>query len=182
MEGIKHKTCECEWLKHTHMVLFLHGFPELWYTWRHQMVYMAAHGYRTVAPDLRGLGDTTGAPTGDATKFTMLHVVGDIVALIGAVAAPEEEKVFVVGHDWGSLVAWNLAMYRPDKIRALVNMSVVFTPRNPKMKPVEALRALFGDDYYVCRIQVLSISSYFLCFCTYILLEYQSTSGMVRKL
>lgn len=163
MEGIKHTTVSVNGLNmhiaelgQGPMVLFLHGFPELWYTWRHQMVYMAAHGYRAVAPDLRGFGDTTGAPTGDPTKFTMLHVVGDIVALIGAVAAPEEDKVFVVGHDWGSLVAWNLAMYRPDKIRALLNMSVVFTPRNPKMKPLDALRALYGDDYYVCRIQVLS--------------------------
>lgn len=82
--------------------------------------------------------------------------MGDIVALIGAeAAAEEEEKVFVAGHDWGAMVAWALAMYRPDKIRALVNMSIVFIPRNPKMNRIDTLRALYGDDFNICRIQVL---------------------------
>jgi pimeloyl-ACP methyl ester carboxylesterase len=86
------------------LVLFIHGFPELWYSWRHQILFMAANGYRAVAPDLRGYGDTTGAPTDDISKFTTLHIVGDLVALLQAIA-PDEEKVFVVGHDWGALIA-----------------------------------------------------------------------------
>nr|GLL42150.1 bifunctional epoxide hydrolase 2-like isoform X1 [Ipomoea trifida] len=114
-----------------------------------------SQGYRAVAPDLRGYGDTTGAPTDDPSKFTSLHVVGDLVALISAVAAEDEEKVFVVGHDWGAMMAWALCLYRPDKVKALVNMSVCFTPRNPKSKPLETLRAVYGDDYYICRFQVL---------------------------
>ncbi|KAJ0811398.1 putative soluble epoxide hydrolase [Helianthus annuus] len=134
-------------------ILFIHGFPELWYTWRHQMLYLASHGYRAVAPDLRGYGDTTGAPTNDPTKFTTLHVVGDLVALIEAVVAPGEEKVFVVGHDWGAFMAWALCLYRPDKVKAVVNLSVPFSPRNPKFKPVDALRALYGNDYYIIRFQ-----------------------------
>ncbi|KAD3641533.1 hypothetical protein E3N88_30757 [Mikania micrantha] len=100
-------------------ILFIHGFPELWYTWRHQMVYLASHGYRAVAPDLRGYGDTTGAPASDPSKFTSFHVVGDLVALIDAVVAPAEAKVFVVGHDWGAVIAWALCLYRPDKVKAL---------------------------------------------------------------
>ncbi|KAJ9550041.1 hypothetical protein OSB04_022584 [Centaurea solstitialis] len=135
------------------MILFIHGFPELWYTWRHQIRYLASKGYRAVAPDLRGFGDTTGAPTDDATKFTTLHVVGDLVALIEAVAGPGEEKVFVVAHDWGAIQAWALCLYRPDKVKALVNMSVPFSPRNPKIKPIDALRALYGNDYYIVRFQ-----------------------------
>ncbi|XP_019151784.1 PREDICTED: bifunctional epoxide hydrolase 2-like [Ipomoea nil] len=134
------------------VVLFLHGFPECWYTWRHQMCFLASQGYRAVAPDLRGYGDTTGAPTDDPSKFTSLHVVGDLVALLSVVAA-DEEKVFVVGHDWGAMMAWALCLYRPDKVKALVNMSVCFTPRNPKSKPLETLRAVYGDDYYICRFQ-----------------------------
>ncbi|MFS8030084.1 putative soluble epoxide hydrolase [Helianthus anomalus] len=134
-------------------ILFIHGFPELWYTWRHQMIYLASHGYRAVAPDLRGYGDTTGAPTNDPTKFTTLHVVGDLVGLIEAVVAPGEEKVFVVGHDWGAFMAWALCLYRPDKVKAVVNLSVPFSPRNPKFKPVDALRALYGNDYYIIRFQ-----------------------------
>ncbi|KAI3692348.1 hypothetical protein L6452_32162 [Arctium lappa] len=135
------------------MILFIHGFPEVWYTWRHQILYFASQGYRAVAPDLRGYGDTTGAPTDDPTKFTTHHVVGDLVALIDAVAAPGEDKVFVVGHDWGAVHAWALCLYRPDKVKSLVNMSVPFTPRNPMIKPVDALRAVYGNDYYIVRFQ-----------------------------
>ncbi|KAL8201095.1 hypothetical protein R6Q57_012434 [Mikania cordata] len=134
-------------------ILFIHGFPELWYTWRHQMVYLASHGYRAVAPDLRGYGDTTGAPASDPSKFTSFHVVGDLVALIDAVVEPAEAKVFVVGHDWGALIAWALCLYRPDKVKALVNLSVTFSPRNPRFKPVDGLRALYGNDYYIVRFQ-----------------------------
>ncbi|KAD3641530.1 hypothetical protein R6Q59_004148 [Mikania micrantha] len=132
------------------IVLLLHGFPELWYSWRHQILFLAAHGYRAVAPDLRGYGDTTGAPLDDPTKFTALHVVGDLVALIDAIGA---DKVFVVGHDWGALIAWRLCLFRPDKVKALVSLSVPFTPRNPHQKPVENLRLAYGDDHYICRFQ-----------------------------
>nr|GMD60408.1 bifunctional epoxide hydrolase 2-like isoform X1 [Ipomoea batatas] len=141
------------------VVLFLHGFPECWYTWRHQMCFLASQGYRAVAPDLRGYGETTGAPNDDPSKFTSLHVVGDLVALISAVAAEDEEKVFVVGHDWGAMMAWALCLYRPDKVKALVNMSVCFTPRNPKAKPLQTLRAVYGDDYYICRFQKNSVNT-----------------------
>ncbi|KAL4570342.1 hypothetical protein LXL04_025994 [Taraxacum kok-saghyz] len=134
-------------------ILFIHGFPELWYTWRYQILYLASHGYRALAPDLRGYGDTTGAPTSDTTKFTTLHVVGDLVELINTMAAPGEEKVFVVGHDWGATIAWALCLYRPDKVKALVNMSVTFNPRNRKIKPIDGLRALYGNDYYIIRFQ-----------------------------
>ncbi|KAG6428139.1 hypothetical protein SASPL_112388 [Salvia splendens] len=134
------------------LVLFIHGFPELWYSWRHQMTFVAARGYHAVAPDMRGYGETTGAPLEDPSKFTIMHLVGDLIALLDAVA-PNEEKVFVVGHDWGANVAWHLAMYRPDRVRALVNLSVPFTPRNPAMNPVESFQKLYGDDHYICRFQ-----------------------------
>lgn len=131
-------------------VLLLHGFPELWYTWRHQMRALAAAGYRAVAPDLRGYGDSD-APPGGPEQYTALHVVGDLVALIDSLG---EKQVFVVAHDWGALTAWSLCLFRPDRVRALVALSVAFTPRSPARKPVEGLRSLYGDDYYVCRIQV----------------------------
>ncbi|CAI0467288.1 unnamed protein product [Linum tenue] len=101
------------------VVLFVHGFPELWYCWRHQMAAVASNGYRAVAPDLRGFGDTD-APA-DPASYTALHVVGDLVA--------------------------------PDKVKALVNMSVLFNPRSPNRKPLPTLKAFLGDDYYVCRFQ-----------------------------
>ncbi|KAM3345220.1 epoxide hydrolase A [Capsicum galapagoense] len=134
-------------------ILFLHGFPELWYSWRYQIVYLAEHGYCAVAPDLRGYGDTTGAPLNDPSKFSIFHHVGDLVALIEAIA-PNEDNVFVVGHDWGATIAWHLCLFRPDKVKALVNLSVHFPRRNPQMNTVERGKAFYGEDYYICRFQV----------------------------
>ncbi|KAG5514209.1 hypothetical protein RHGRI_035568 [Rhododendron griersonianum] len=155
MDQIKHKTLFLNGIN-MHVaeigqgppVLFLHGFPELWYSWRHQMLSLSSLGYRSIAPDLRGYGDTDAPPS--AASYTALHIVGDLVALLDALALA---RVFLVGHDWGAIVAWYLCLLRPDRIRALVNMSVVFSPRNPKRKPIESLRAAFGDDYYICRFQ-----------------------------
>lgn len=59
-----------------------------------------------------------------------------------------------MGHDWGAMVAWSLCMFRPDKVTALVNLSVAFQPRSPHLKPLEMLRAIYGDDYYICAFQV----------------------------
>ncbi|XP_061349091.1 uncharacterized protein LOC133294449 isoform X2 [Gastrolobium bilobum] len=132
------------------LILFIHGFPDLWYSWRHQITALASLGYRCVAPDLRGFGDTTVPAT--PTSYTSLHVVGDLIGLLDAIAN-DQEKVFVVGHDWGALTAWYLSLYRPDRIKAMVNLSVAFSPRNPKRKPLETLRAVYGNDYYICRFQ-----------------------------
>lgn len=161
MEGIQHKTISVKGLNmhiaeigQGPLVLLLHGFPDLWYTWRHQIIHLAANGYRAVAPDLRGYGDTTGAPADDHTKFTVHHIVGDLVALIDSIKDDIEDKVFVVGHDWGAIIAWKLCMYRPDKVRALANMSVPFMRRHPEVKTVELFRRLCGDDHYICRLQV----------------------------
>lgn len=131
------------------VALLLHGFPELWYTWRHQMPALAAAGYRAVAPDLRGYGDSD-APAGGPSKYTALHVVGDLVALVDSLG---QEQVFVVAHDWGALIAWYMCLFRPDKVKALVAMSVAFIPRDPAQTLVEAYRSLYGDEYYVCRFQ-----------------------------
>lgn len=131
-------------------VLFLHGFPELWYSWRHQMLSLSSLGYRAIAPDLRGYGETD-APS-CTTSYTAFHIVGDLLGLLDALGL---EKVFLVGHDWGAIIAWYFCLFRPDRIKALVNLSVVFNPRNPSTKPIETLRAIFGDDYYMCRFQVI---------------------------
>ena len=159
MEGIEHRTVKVNGINmhiaekgQGPVILFLHGFPELWYSWRHQIVALASLGYRAVAPDLRGYGDTD-APA-EPASYTSLHVVGDLVALLDTITA-DQDKVFVVAHDWGAIIACHLCLYRPDKVKALLNLSVAFTPRNPRRKPLESLRALHGDDYYICRFQVL---------------------------
>ncbi|XP_072984271.1 epoxide hydrolase 1-like [Typha latifolia] len=130
------------------VVLFLHGFPELWYSWRHQILSLAGRGYRAVAPDLRGYGDSDAPPS--ISSYTALHIIGDLVALIELLG---QDKVFVVGHDWGAAIAWYLCLLRPDKVKALVNLSVSFTARRPDRKPLDTIRAIFGDDHYICRFQ-----------------------------
>ncbi|KAH7517049.1 hypothetical protein FEM48_Zijuj09G0020500 [Ziziphus jujuba var. spinosa] len=130
------------------VVLFLHGFPELWYSWRHQLLSLSALGYRAIAPDLRGYGDSDAPPS--AASYTAHHIVGDLVGLLDHLGI---DKVFLVGHDWGAIVAWYLCLFRPDRVKALVNLSVPFRPRNPTRKPVESFKALFGEDFYMCRFQ-----------------------------
>ncbi|KAJ9550043.1 hypothetical protein OSB04_022586 [Centaurea solstitialis] len=159
MEGIQHKWVRANGLNihiaekgEGPLVLFVHGFPELWYSWRHQILYLADHGYREVALDLRGYGDTTGAPVDDPTKFTIHHLVGDLIGLLDAITN-QEEKVFVVGHDWGANIAWHLCMFRPDRVKALVNLSVPFMPWNPKGDTIQILRAVYGEDHYIVRFQ-----------------------------
>ncbi|KAI6684938.1 hypothetical protein NL676_030851 [Syzygium grande] len=155
MEGIEHRTLSVNGIA-MHVaekgrgpaVLLLHGFPELWYTWRRQIHALASLGYRALAPDLRGYGNTE-APA-PAECYTCHHVVGDVVALMDELG---EEEVHVVGHDWGALVGWYLCMFRPERVRSYVCLTVPFRPRNPRMKPVESMRAFFGDDYYICRFQ-----------------------------
>ncbi|KAK6121144.1 hypothetical protein DH2020_045132 [Rehmannia glutinosa] len=161
MDGIQHRTVHVNGINmhvaekgaaHGPVVLFLHGFPELWYTWRHQMSAFAALGYRAVAPDLRGYSDTDAPP--DASSYTCLHVVGDVVALIESLSSGGGGGgVYVVAHDWGAMVGWYLCLFRPDLVKAYVALTVPFRPRHSGMRPVEGMRAFFGDDYYMCRFQ-----------------------------
>ncbi|KAK7284391.1 hypothetical protein RJT34_19136 [Clitoria ternatea] len=155
MEGIKHRRVEVNGIKmqiaekgHGPVVLFLHGFPEFWYSWRHQIVALSSLGYHAVAPDLRGYGDTE-APS-SMSSYTGFHIVGDLVALIDSLGV---DQVFLVAHDWGATIGWYLCMFRPDRIKAYVCLSVPFPRRDPNVKTVDAMRAVYGDDYYVCRAQ-----------------------------
>ncbi|KAL6893753.1 hypothetical protein ACP4OV_007851 [Aristida adscensionis] len=135
-------------------VVFLHGFPELWYSWRHQMARLAARGYRCVAPDLRGYGGTAAPP--EVAAYSAFHVVGDVVALLDALGL---DKVFVVGHDWGAIIAWYLCLFRPDRVIALVNTSVAFMRHiiaragPDAVKTTDYFNRLYGPSYYICRFQ-----------------------------
>jgi pimeloyl-ACP methyl ester carboxylesterase len=129
------------------LVLLLHGFPECWYSWRHQLTALAAAGYHVVAPDQRGYG-RTGGPA-EADQYTMLHLTGDVIGLMDALGA---EQAVVAGHDWGAPVAWNTALLRPDRIRGVIGLSVPYTPRGSS-RPIEMLRAVFTDGFYICYFQ-----------------------------
>jgi pimeloyl-ACP methyl ester carboxylesterase len=129
------------------LVVLLHGFPELSTTWRHQLAALAAAGYRAVAPDQRGYGQTESPERDDA--YTMLHLVGDVIGLLDALG---EAQAVVIGHDWGAPVAWNAALLRPDRVRAVVGMNVPARDR-PPARPTELMRLRFGDGYYQLRFQ-----------------------------
>jgi pimeloyl-ACP methyl ester carboxylesterase len=106
------------------LVVLCHGFPESWYSWRHQLPALAAAGFHAVAPDMRGYGRTDGPDEMD--QYTLLHLVGDMVGLLDALGA---ESAVIAGHDWGAPVAWHAALLRPDRFRAVIGLSVPFRPR-----------------------------------------------------
>ncbi|MGY9074192.1 MAG: alpha/beta fold hydrolase [Acidimicrobiales bacterium] len=105
------------------LVVFCHGFPESWYSWRHQIPAVAAAGYRAVGLSMRGYGGTS-APQ-DIDAYSIHHLIGDVTAVVNALG---EETAVVVGHDWGAPVAWYSALMRPDMFRAVAALSVPFMP------------------------------------------------------
>jgi pimeloyl-ACP methyl ester carboxylesterase len=130
------------------LVLLCHGWPESWYSWRHQLPALAAAGYHAVAPDMRGYGRTD-APK-EIDRYTVFHLVGDMLGLTDALAA---KQAAIVGHDWGSIVAWSAAQLRPDRFRAVVGVSVPFLPRLP-LPPTQMFKAAAGDNFmYILYFQ-----------------------------
>jgi pimeloyl-ACP methyl ester carboxylesterase len=134
------------------LVLLCHGFPELWISWRAQLEALAAAGYRAAAPDMRGYGGTT-APD-DATAYTQLHLVGDMVELVRAL---KETQAVIVGHDWGAPVAWNSALLRPDVFRAVVGMSVPYAPPG-RVEMLSALSQAGIHDFYLQYFQAPGVA------------------------
>jgi pimeloyl-ACP methyl ester carboxylesterase len=130
------------------LVLLCHGFPESWYSWRHQLPALAAAGFRAVAPDMRGYGGSDAPPR--VEDYTIFHLIGDVLGLTDALG---EKQAVIVGHDWGAVVAWNAALLRPDRFRAVVGMSVPFFPRGP-IKPTDMFRAAAGENFmYILYFQ-----------------------------
>jgi pimeloyl-ACP methyl ester carboxylesterase len=156
------------------LVILCHGFPECWYSWRHQLRALAEAGFRTVAPDLRGYGRSDRPE--EVEKYTILHNIGDIVGLVDALGA---QQAVIAGHDIGATLAWEAALLRPDRFRAVIALSVPFRsqgfgtsvppttlmPRNENavfyqlfFQTPEAEAALGRDMRYTFRAQLYSLS------------------------
>ncbi|MFE2109516.1 alpha/beta fold hydrolase [Kitasatospora sp. NPDC059463] len=129
------------------LVLLLHGFPESWYSWRHQFAPLAEAGYRVVAVDQRGYARSEQPASVDS--YTLLHLVGDVAALIRALG---EERAVLVGHDWGAPVAWTTATLRPDLVRGVAGLSVPPVP-TLGLPPLAQARERFGDGFYQIYFQ-----------------------------
>jgi pimeloyl-ACP methyl ester carboxylesterase len=135
------------------LVLLLHGFPESWYSWRHQLTALAAAGYHAVAPDQRGYCQTgppqTPGRQPEIGDYTMLHLTGDVIALMDALGA---ERAVVAGHDWGAPVAWHTGLFRPDRVRGVIALSVPYRPRG-SAAPIATLRSVLGESFYMVYFQ-----------------------------
>jgi hypothetical protein len=125
-------------------VLFCHGFPDTSYTWRRQMNAVASAGYRAIAPDMRGYGRSS-APA-DAALYTPLHTAGDLVGLLDALNIP---SAVIVGHDWGASHAWNAALMRPDRFKAVFCMSVPYVPRGDVSVFERMRKSGHQNDFYM---------------------------------
>lgn len=124
------------------LVLLLHGFPESWYSWRHQFAPIAEAGFKCVAPDMRGYGNSD-AP-GDIGAYNQVEVVNDIVGLVSALGY---ETAIVIGHDWGAPTAWSCAKDHVDVFTAVGALSVPFSPR-PDAPPLDTMKAIFKDMFF----------------------------------
>lgn len=128
-------------------VILCHGFPELAYSWRHQLPALAAAGYHAIAPDQRGYGGSSRPE--NVSDYGIRSLTGDLIALLDELG--EEQAVFV-GHDWGALIVWDLALLHPERVRAVVGISVPFI-RWP-MAPLQLLRMAAGDNFmYIVYFQ-----------------------------
>lgn len=124
------------------LVLLAHGWPESWYSWRHQITVLAKAGYRVVAPDMRGYGETD-APA-EVGAYDIERLTADMVGILDALG---EETAIMVGHDWGSIVAWYSVMMYPKRFTALIAMSVPYGGR-PKQSPLAYWQEKFGDNFF----------------------------------
>ena len=124
------------------LVILCHGFPELWYSWRHQIAALADAGYHVVAPDMRGYGQTDRPPQIEDYDITML--TNDLLGLLDALG---DERAVFVGHDWGASVVWSLAQRAPARVRGAAGLSVPFLPRGSH-DPISTLEFLFGDNFF----------------------------------
>jgi pimeloyl-ACP methyl ester carboxylesterase len=161
--GVKHRFVQVNGIKmhiaeqgEGPLVVLAHGFPELWYSWRHVLPALAAAGYHAVAPDMRGYGETD-APS-NIQDYTQLQFVGDMVGLVHALGY---EQAVIAGHDWGAPVAYNAANLRPDMFRAVILLSVPFGVRGEGgVKPTDGMRnrAPAGQQFYQTYFQTPGVA------------------------
>jgi pimeloyl-ACP methyl ester carboxylesterase len=135
-------------------VVLCHGFPELWYSWRHQIRALADAGFRAIAPDQRGYGDTDCPAPIEA--YSMRNLVGDLIGMLDALSI---NKAVIVGHDWGGAVAWAAPMIAPARWARVIGVNTPFLTRAP-IRPTDAMRAMAGADgfHYIIYFQTPGVA------------------------
>lgn len=128
-------------------IIFCHGFPELAFSWRHQLKACEAAGRWAIAPDQRGYGLTQ--RPGPVTDYDMEHLTGDLVGLLDHLGV---EKAIFCGHDWGGIVVWQMPLMHPDRVAGVIGLNTPFMRRAP-LDPIEGMRKVFGEDMYIVWFQ-----------------------------
>ena len=128
-------------------VVMSHGFPELAFSWRHQIPALAGAGFRAIAPDQRGYGHTDRPQAIDS--YDIHHLTGDLVGLLDALKI---EKAVFVGHDWGGIVTWAMPLLHPHRVLGVIGVNTPFMPRAP-MDPIALMRAAYGEEMYIVFFQ-----------------------------
>jgi len=128
-------------------IVLLHGFPELAFSWRHQLPALADAGFRAIAPDQRGYGRSDVPPA--VSDYRIEVLIADVHGLLDAL---ELDSATFVGHDWGAHVLWQMAMRAPERIAGLVILNIPHFPRAPA-DPIQIMRSRFGDDFYIVNFQ-----------------------------
>jgi len=135
-------------------VIMCHGFPELGFSWRHQIPAIAEAGFHAIAPDQRGYGRTGGpldSPGGEEAVplYDMEHLLGDLVGMMDEM---DMSKAIFCGHDWGGFVVWQMAIQHSDRVAGVIGINTPFTARSP-MDPIELMKMAYGEDMYIVFFQ-----------------------------
>lgn len=128
-------------------LVFVHGFPELAFSWRHQLPALAAAGYHAMAPDMRGYGRSDKPAA--VSKYTMQNLIGDLEALLSVKGV--EQAVFV-GHDWGAMLVWQMSLLVPHRMAGLVALNIPHI-RPPPINPITYMRLKLGEEFYIVNFQ-----------------------------
>ena len=128
-------------------IVLCHGFPELAFSWRHQLKALGEAGYWVIAPDQRGYGLSSRPDA--VTDYDMAHLTGDLVGLLDHLGV---EKAIFCGHDWGGFVVWQLPLIHPGRVAGVIGLNTPFLPRAP-MDPIALMRTRFGPDMYIVWFQ-----------------------------
>jgi epoxide hydrolase A/B len=153
-------------------VVFSHGFPELAFSWRHQIRAVAEAGFRAVAPDQRGYGGSS--RPGAVRDYDIFHLTGDLVALLDELG---EEKAVFVGHDWGGFVVWQMPLLHPERVAGVVGVNTPYFPRLP-MLPTEVFKMVGGENHYIVWFQTPEVPDRALAENTAVVFEHMLRRGV----
>lgn len=124
------------------LILCVHGFPELWYSWRHQIAHFSGLGYKVAALDVRGYGGSS--KPREIAAYSIRQLASDVAAVIDQIGGG---TAILFGHDWGAPIVWNTALLYPDKVAAVAGLSVPFVPRGP-VSFIDMAKVMYRDRFF----------------------------------